>query len=55
MGESLVKVEKGHSQAEEKHSQRAITIDPSEGSRARKVILELPIMEMTKHIRSLSV
>ena len=47
MEKSLVKVEKEHLPAEEKHSPRVITIDPSEGSRAQKVILEKPIIEMT--------
>ena len=42
-------------QAEEKNNQRVITIDASEGSRAQKVILEKPIVEMKKHIRSLYV
>ena len=42
-------------QAEEKDNQRVITIDASEGSRAQKVILENPIVEMKKHIRSLYV
>ena len=40
MEESLVEVEKEHFPVDEKHSQRVITIDPSEGSRAHKVILE---------------
>ena len=34
MEESLVEVEKEHSPAQEKHSQRVVTIDSSEGSRA---------------------
>ena len=34
MKESLVEVEKEHSQAQKKHSQRIITIDSFEGSRA---------------------
>ena len=55
MEESLVEVEKEHFPAKEKHSQRVITIDPSEGSRAQKVILEKPTMEMTRHIRPLYV
>ena len=55
MEESLVEVEKEHLPAEKKHSQRVITIDPSEGSKAHKVILEKPIMEMTRHIRPLYV
>ena len=38
MEESLVEVEKEHSPAEEKHSQRVITIDSFEGSKAHKVI-----------------
>ena len=38
--ESLVEVEKEHLQAEEKHSQRVITIDPSKGNKAQKVILD---------------
>ena len=42
-------------QAEEKHNQRVISIDPSKGSRAQKVILEKPTMEMTRHIRPLYV
>ena len=33
MEESLVEAEKEHFPIEEKHSQRVITIDPSEGSR----------------------
>ena len=41
--------------SKEKHSQRVITIDPSEGSRAQKVMLKKPTMEMTRHIRSLYV
>ena len=41
--------------AEEKHSQRVITIDPFEGGRAQKVILEKPIVEMISHIRPLYV
>ena len=49
--ENLIEVEKEHFPIEEKHSQRVITIDPSEGSRAQKVILEKPIVEMTRHIR----
>ena len=53
--ESLVEVEKENLLAEEKHGQRVITIDPSEGSRAQKVILEKPTMEMTRHIRPLYV
>ena len=32
MKESLVEVEKEHLQAEKRHSQRVITIDPSKGS-----------------------
>ena len=53
--ESLVEVEKEHLQVEEKHNQRMITIDPSEGSKAQKVILEKPNVEMTRHIRPLYV
>ena len=55
MEESLVEVEKEHSPIDEKHSQRIITIDSFEGSKARKVILEKPTMEMIRHIRSLYV
>ena len=55
MKESLVEVEKEHLPTKEKHSQRVITIDPFEGSRAQKVILEKPIMEMKRHIRPLYV
>ena len=51
MKDSLEEVEKEHFLAEEKHSQRVITIDPSKGSRAQKVILEKLTMEMTRHIR----
>ena len=51
MEESLVEVEKEHSPAEEKHSQRVITIDSFEGSKTHKVILEKPTVEMTRHIR----
>ena len=50
MEESLVKVEKEHFPAKEKHNQRVITISPSEGSRAQKVILEKPTVDMTRHI-----
>ena len=46
-----MEVEKEHLLAEEKHSQRVITIDPSEGSRAQKLILEKHTVEMTRHIR----
>ena len=46
MEESLVEVEKEHSLIEEKHSQRVVTIDSSEGSNAQKV---------TRHIRPLYV
>ena len=53
--ESLVEVEKEHFQEEGKHSQRVITIDPSEGNIAPKVILEKPNVEMTRHIRPLYV
>ena len=53
--ESLVEVEKEHSPAEENHSQRVITIDFFEKSRAQKVILEKPIVEMTRHIKPLYV
>ena len=55
MEEILVEVEKEHLPTQEKHSHRVITIDPFEGSRAQKVILEKPIMEMTRHIRALYV
>ena len=55
MKESLVEVEKEHFLAEEKHSQRVITTDPSKGSKPQKVILEKPTMEMTRHIRPLYV
>ena len=55
MEESLVKVEKQHLKAEEKHSQGVITIDPFKGNRAQKVILEKPTVEMTRHIRPLYV
>ena len=55
MEESLVEVQKEHLLVEEKHSQRVITIDPFEGSRAQNVILEKPTMEMTRHIRPLYV
>ena len=48
--ESLVEVEKEHSITEEKHSQRVITTGSFEGSRAQKVILEKPNVEMTRHI-----
>ena len=34
MEENLVEVERKHLQAEEKHSQRVITINPFEGNRA---------------------
>ena len=37
----------------EKHSQKVITTDPSEGS--KKVILENPTVEITRHIRPLYV
>ena len=47
----LVEVEKEHSLAEEKHSKRVVTMDSSESSKAQKVILEKPIIEMTKYIR----
>ena len=50
-----MEVEKEDSKVEEKHSHRVITIDPSEGSRARKVILEKPTVEMTRHIEPLYV
>ena len=55
MEESLVEAEKEHSLVEKKHSQRVITINSSEGSRAQKVVLEKPTMEMTRHIRPLYV
>ena len=55
MEESLVEVEKEHSPIEKKHSQRVITIDSSEGSKAQKIVLEKPTMEMTRHIRPLYV
>ena len=48
-----MEVEKEHSPIQEKHSQRVITVDSYEGSRAHKVILEKLIMEMTRHIRPL--
>ena len=38
--ESLVEVEKEHLPVKEKHNQKVITIDPSEGNKAQKVILE---------------
>ena len=41
--------------AKEKHNKRVITIDLSKGSKAQKVILEKPIVEMTRHIRPLYV
>ena len=47
MEERLVEVEKEHLLTEEKHNHKVITIDPSEESRAHKVILEKPTMEMT--------
>ena len=50
-----MEVEKEHSLAKEKHSQRVVTIDSSEGSKAQKVILEKTIVEMTRHIRPLYV
>ena len=53
--ESLVEVEKEHSTTKEKHSQRVITIGSSEESRAQKVILEKPIVEITRHIGPLYV
>ena len=55
MEENLLEVENEHLQVEEKHSQRVITIDPSKGSRAQKVIMEKPTMDMTRHIRPLYV
>ena len=55
MEESLVEVEKEDLPVEEKHSQRVITIDPFEGSRHQKVILEKPTVEMTRHLRPLNV
>ena len=55
MEESLVEVEKEHSQTEKKHSHRVITIDSSKESRAQQVILEKLTMEMTRHIRPLYV
>ena len=45
--ERLVEVEKEHLLTEEKHNYKVITIDPSEESKAYKVILEKPTMEMT--------
>ena len=53
--ESLVEVEKEHLLAEENHIQRVITIDPFEGRRAQKVILEKYIVETTRYIRLLYV
>ena len=53
MEESLEEVEKEHFPAEEKHSQRVITINPFEGSKTQKVILEKPSVEMTRDIRPL--
>ena len=53
--ESLVKVEKEHFLAKEKHGHKVITINPSKGSRAQKVILEKPTVVMTMHIRPLYV
>ena len=50
-----MEVQKEHSSTQEKHSQRVITIDSSEGSRTQKVILEKHTMEMTRHIRPLYV
>ena len=55
MQETLVEVEKTHFPVEEKHSQRVITIDLFEVNRARKVILEKPTVEITRHIRPLYV
>ena len=55
MESSSVEVEKEHFLAEEKHSQRVITIGPSREGKAQKVILEKPTMEMTRHIRHLYV
>ena len=52
---NLVEVEKEHFPTKEKHSQMVITIDRFEGNRAQKVILEKPIVEMTRHIRPLYV
>ena len=53
MVKSIVGVEKEPLPTKEKHSQRIITINPFEGSRAQKVILEKPTVEMTRHIRPL--
>ena len=50
-----MEVEKQHLQVKEKHNQRVITIDPSEGSRAQKVTLEKSTVEMKRHIRPLYV
>ena len=50
-----MEVEKEYSSVEEKHSQRVITIDTSKGSRAQNVILDKPIVEMTRHVRPLYV
>ena len=55
MKETLVEVEKEHLPAEKKRIKRVITIDLYEGSKAQKVILEKPIVEMTRHIRPLYV
>ena len=55
MEERLVEVEKEHFPIEEKHNHKVITIDPSEGSRAHKVVLEKPTVEMIGHIRPLYV
>ena len=54
-GKSLVEVEKEHSQAEVKHSHRVITINPSEGNRAQKVIMKKPTVEITRNIRPIYV
>ena len=53
--EIFVEVEKEHFLEEEKHSQRVITINPSKGSIAQKVILEKPTVEITRQIRTLYV
>ena len=55
MEERLVEVRKEQLLTEEKHNHKVITIDPSEESKAHKVILEKSTMEMTGHIRPLYV
>ena len=50
-----VEVEKENFPTEEKHNQRVITINPSEGNKAQYVILEKPTVEMTRYIRPLYV